>query len=336
MIMGVILIGFIAIVLIIVLTNKRQTTETFEAVALENSNLLKKLNDVNTPPPLLAYKMAEFYTKQNTGAKLTPMWGSYVPAAPPGKWVSTMPEFLAPLLPEWGSQPPYVDSTKTVMYDMLPELDSHEYAKEFASVKDIGSATSSTRTSRETLEAHAWDLGSGTVTPPGKWNEIATKYARDGKLTGSQLRDLYRILNVAMSDAGIAAWRSKYGLNLWRPVTAIREAADDGNQETVPDTNWVPLLVSPPFPSCVSGHSSFSAAAGTILAAKVPGKHTISLVYDGETLSYPDITDAVTGAGHSRITGGIHFPIDNTMGLRVGREVGELVLKNFEMQELRK
>jgi len=94
--------------------------------------------------------------------------------------------------------------------------------------------------------------GTGTITPPGHWNQIAQGVARQEGNTLAENARMFAMLNVAMADAGIAAWDAKYTYNSWRPITAIRDAADDGNDATTADPNWTPLLVTPPFPEYVS------------------------------------------------------------------------------------
>jgi hypothetical protein len=75
---------------------------------------------------------------------------------------------------------------------------------------------------------------------------------------------------MAAADAAIGCWNDNYHWNFWRPITAIREAATDGNPDTTADTEWLPLfdpstlpgLVTPPFPDHPSGHNC---AAGAIV-----------------------------------------------------------------------
>lgn len=154
------------------------------------------------------------------------------------------------------------------------------------------------------------------------------------------------LLNLALADAGIAAWDSKYQYDLWRPIDAIRRAGEDGNDATLPDASWSPFLKTPAFPSYVSGHSTFSAAAATVLTH----------VY-GDDLSFASTTDPQSGltqrplasnliatrhfasfwqaaqeAGISRIYGGIHYAFDNTAGLELGQTIGEAVIDNWLQQ----
>jgi hypothetical protein len=60
--------------------------------------------------------------------------------------------------------------------------------------------------------------------PPRLYNQITMAIAEQ---MGTDLVDLTRLLalvNVAMADAGIAVWESKYHYQFWRPVTGIRES----------------------------------------------------------------------------------------------------------------
>src|SRR5262249_35973851 len=121
--------------------------------------------------------------------------------------------------------------------------------------------------------------------------------------------------------------------DFWRPVTAIHEAAKLNNSTVTADREWLPLLPTPPFPSYVSGHSTFSGAAAAVLATffgkdDVPF-YTISDAMPGVRRRYKSFSEAANEAGMSRVYGGIHYSFDNTDGLKLGREIGEHVAKNF-------
>jgi hypothetical protein len=140
-------------------------------------------------------------------------------------------------------------------------------------------------------------------------------------------------LNVALADAGIASWDAKYAFNFCRPVTAIRNAADDGNPATQPDANWTPLIATPPFPSYTSGHSTFSAAAATVLAGFF-GDDSLAFAATSEgtpgvTREFTSLWAAAEEAGISRIYGGIHYDFDNTDGLNSGKQIGQYVLSHL-------
>ncbi|MFO0883154.1 MAG: vanadium-dependent haloperoxidase [Pirellulales bacterium] len=133
-------------------------------------------------------------------------------------------------------------------------------------MKSLGSATGSTRTTDQTNIAKFWADGAGTITPPGHLNQMAHVVADSQGNSMAQNARLFAMLNIALADAAIMAWNTKYATEFWRPVTAIRAADTDGNANTTADTAWTPLLTTPPFPSYVSGHSSFSGTAAAVLA----------------------------------------------------------------------
>ncbi|MBI2929481.1 MAG: vanadium-dependent haloperoxidase, partial [Verrucomicrobia bacterium] len=185
----------------------------------------------------------------------------------PGYWVATPPGFGAYSLPQWGFITPFA------MMDHAqfrppgpPALASAEYAADCNDVKALGVALGSTRTADQDEIALFWADGAGTETPPGHWNSIAQDVASAHGNTLEQNARLFALLNLAMADAAICAWDAKYTFNFWRPVTAIRNGDTDGNDATIPDPTWSSFIGTPPFPDYVSGHSTFSGAASTVLA----------------------------------------------------------------------
>jgi hypothetical protein len=144
------------------------------------------------------------------------------------------------------------------------------------------------------------------------------------------------LLNIGMADALITAWDSKFEYNFVRPVTAIRNADNDGNPDTAGDSVWSPLLTTPGHPSYMAAHSSLSATAATVLA-EFYGNDAIAFTSSAEataggtviTRSFNGFWQAAQEAGASRIYGGIHWSFDNQAGLQAGRGIGEFVADNL-------
>jgi PAP2 superfamily len=237
----------------------------------------------------------------------------------PGVWVPTPPAFLPYLLPQWGFVVPFAMSSSSQFRPPgPPSLDSQRYAADYEEVKELGALLGSTRTEEQTQIALFWADGAGTETPPGHWNSIAQTIAAARGNTLEENARLFALLNIAMADAAICAWDAKYTFHFWRPVTAINFAE--------PELNWMSFIVTPPFPDYVSGHSTFSGAAATVLA----------LFYDTEDLpfttgsdflpgvyrSFPTCLDAADEAAVSRLYGGIHFRSANEDGLQAGISIG--------------
>lgn len=257
-----------------------------------------------------------------------------LPALGPGDWVPTPPAFAAYLLPQWGFLTPFA------MIDHAqfrppgpPALGSAAYAEDFNEVKALGAATNSVRTPDQSEIALFWADGAGTETPPGHWNSIAQDIASARGNSMEQNARLFALLNIAMADAAICAWDAKYTFHNWRPVTAIRNADTDGNAATDTDATWSSFIATPPFPDYVSGHSTFSGAAATVLALFY-GTDNISFTTGSDFLpgvfrSFTSFSAAAGEAMNSRLYGGIHFRFANEDGLTAGLSIGAWTLSNF-------
>ena len=151
-----------------------------------------------------------------------------------------------------------VRAARRVAVPLPPPYDvtRRKYAADFNEVKELGSATSSTRTADQTEIARFWLESS-----PLQWNRIARTVAvRRGLDPWKQAR-LFGLLNMAMADGYIGSFETKYHYRYWRPVTAIHTAATDGNPDTAPDPAWTPLEPTPAIPDHDSAHSVEGGAA---------------------------------------------------------------------------
>lgn len=256
----------------------------------------------------------------------------YQPINEAGHWRPTPPANAAALLPGWGKVTPFAMITGSEFRPQAPPpIGSVAYAFEYNTVKAVGGTTSTQRTTNQTEVALFWNDGAGTVTPPGHWNVIAQIVSRSRNLTIPENARLFALLNLAMADAAICAWDAKFAYDLWRPITAIREADSDGNAETEPDPTWTPLIPTPPFPECTSGHSTFSRSAATVLAEffgtdQIPFNAT-SDGLPGVIRRFSGFSEAADEAGISRLYGGIHWPSANLHGQSSGERIGQRVME---------
>lgn len=255
----------------------------------------------------------------------------YVPKTEPGAWRRTPPFNRPPEMQNWAKVKPFVlESGSQLRPTGPPELGSKEYAEELQLVARMGGAEGSERSAEETDIAKFWSDFSYTVTPPGHWNQIAQEVARVKKFSLPEKVRMFAMLNMALSDVAIACWDAKYAFNYWRPVTAIRNADKDSNDETVPVKGWMPLLNTPAFPEYVSGHSAFS-AAGAVVLAKFNGSDAVEFSVPSDSLpgkwrSYQSLWTCAEEVSQSRLYGGIHFPSALEDGLAMGRQIAEHVL----------
>lgn len=259
---------------------------------------------------------------------------NHTPGTDPGDWQPTPPANAAALLPQWADLTPFAMNTPSQFSPSgIPALTSAEYTAAFNEVKAIGDINSATRTSDQTDIARFWANGGGTATPPGHLNILAQVVAEQEGNSLSENARLFAMLNVALADAAIMAWDAKFGTDYWRPITAIRAADTDGNADTVQDAAWTPLITTPPFPSYVSGHSSFSGAAAAVLKDFF-GTDTIAFTLPSENpavadRNYTSFSQAAQESADSRLYGGIHWNFDNEDGLTAGTALGQFVTDNF-------
>ncbi len=157
--------------------------------------------------------------------------------------------------------------------------------------------------------AKFWEGGQGTALPPGIWMQVVLERLHSQPLTTPRTTRLFAALTVAMADAGVAAWDAKYAYWYPRP--------ENGIQDSGVDPAWEPFITTPLFPSYVSGHSTYSAAAAEVLAHSFPDRAKLWQERGRE-------------AGLSRIWGGIHYPVDDIPGARMGRRIGELAVARIE------
>jgi membrane-associated phospholipid phosphatase len=222
-------------------------------------------------------------------------WSGTIPAGD-SCWYSAQTPAASPLLPMWGDVKCWVITDMNAVAPAAPPAwNSSAY---LASLQEVR-AISDTRTQGQIDTALEWADGNGTYTPPGHWNAIAAQaMLTRGWSTLRQARAM-ALMNMAMMDAGVCCWKTKYIYWLIRPSEADPKI-----------TLAVPL---PNFPSYCSGHSSFSAAGAEVLDYLMP-----------------DMKDRFDGwasaAAISRVYGGIHYRFDSDAGLVMGKKIGDLAV----------
>jgi hypothetical protein len=246
----------------------------------------------------------------------------YVPKPGPGEYQFT-PPFNFAAQPGWGRVKPFVIDLADHALEGPDRLSSARYAKDLAYVKAIGDADSTIRTAEQTEIARFWYEDS-----PLGWNRIANTAVRKRGLDPWSAARAFALVNFAMADGFIAGFEAKYRFRFWRPETAIRAAATDGNPWTVADPAWRPLLVTPPVPDYPSTHTVLGWAAAEALI-DVLGDN---LRYEADSLTLPGVVRSFKGFsaaaqenGLSRLYAGIHFRHAVAEGRRQGRSVGRAV-----------
>lgn len=206
-----------------------------------------------------------------------------------------------------------------------PALTSDDYQKDYNETKMWGAAVGSLRNDDQTALAKFW---AGNT--PLYWNRTAAQVVATRNLSLVDTARLFGVLNVAMADAAIACWDSKYRFVYWRPVTAIQQGGADGNDLTAPDASYTPLLgVTPAHPEYPSGHSTVSGAAQHVLSTFLGDD--VAFTVDSEvpgsvTRSFTSFSSALAEIHNARVFGGIHFRTACRLGSKLGADVADWVM----------
>jgi PAP2 superfamily len=258
----------------------------------------------------------------------------------PGTWRPTPPAFAPDPAPWVGNVRPFVVPNVEMLRTRGPSvLTSRAYARDFNEIKDVGSLHSTTRTPDETSAAIFWQDHAFAL-----WNRTFRTLAASRHLDIADNARFFATENLAAADAAIGCWNDKYHWNSWRPITAIREAASDGNPATKADPAWTPLfdpstpvaappaLVTPPFPEYPSGHNC---AAGAILRTLRYFFHTDKVAFSassnktGTTRTFPRLSDALDENINARVWAGIHFRTADVAGAALGKKVARYLHRHY-------
>jgi len=267
--------------------------------------------------------------RSNDGSSAPPV--PFVFGSAPGDYQSTPPNFpKQPQFTHWSHVMPFaLERANQFRPGPPPALTSDTYSVVFNEVKSLGIANSTSATPDQALTGRFWN---GAI--QNYWNEITQTAALRHELTTAQSARLFALLNLTFADGVIAFYDAKYTYNFWRPVTAIREAATDGNPETLPDPNWLPAVGNTtPDPAYPGAHAVISEAGASVLIAFFGENHfdftVTSEVLAGVDRSFKSFSAAGEEATLSRIFAGVHFRSDLTTGQTLGREVADFVVDNF-------
>lgn len=209
-------------------------------------------------------------------------------------WVSQDSPKRPPMLPAFGNVRAWNMSPAQIAASRPEAPPSTSSAEIEEQVKEVLYYSQNMTRDRLAI-VHKWADGAGTYTPPGHWNDIAEEYVAEAKFSEVRAARAFALLNMAMHDAAVGCWNTKFFYFNPRPCqmnAAIKT-----------------LTGLPNFPAYTSGHSTFSAAGATVLSYLFP-----------QGTEY--FESQATEASMSRLYGAIHYRADCEMGLAHGKVIG--------------
>lgn len=258
-------------------------------------------------------------------AYLNPAPSSYTPPSGPGLWVPTPPDYSPALFPFWSRVRTFAIAPEDKLARppiTFSQLDNSPFYAQALTVRNVVDNL----TFNEEWIAQFWsdDTPGLTFGPATRWISIASQVLKKENANLETALYTFAKVSIALNDAIIAAFHSKYIYNVERPVSYINR---------VIDTDWKPFAsFNPAFPAYPSGHATLGAAAAEVLShifgysySLTDESHKGRLEFYGMPRSFPSFFDMAVENAQSRIYYGVHYQMDADEGLRLGFEIGRKV-----------
>ncbi len=258
--------------------------------------------------------------------------------------------------PQWGQvrsfslgTPAQVDAYSK--YVPAPDIQSTDPKRYKSNVDDLLKYSSGLTPDRKLIVEY-WADGPNSELPPGHWGLFAQFVSQRDHYSIGQDAKMFFAMHNALFDAGIVSWQLKRKYDGVRPITAIRFLYQGMSvkawggpgrpTESIQGEKWIPYNpgsnLTPTFPGFVSGHSTFSRSAATVLqlftGSDIFGFSTVVPANFGRVesgiplvptmIKFATFDEAANQAGISRLYAGIHFSDDNVLGQTLGQLVGRV------------
>lgn len=230
---------------------------------------------------------------------------TYRPHAAPGAYVPTTP----PLQEQYARAKPWVlKSADQFRPGPPPALSSAEWARDYNDVKNLGGTNGTARTAAQSEAVKFW----GNVNFGPAWQAAAREIATKNEMSLADCARLFALLNMGLANAYILNWDAKYTYNFWRPVTAIRNGDQDGNDATERDAGWTsfnPTPMHPEYPSQATYNAVTAVAVLESVLGSVKGTaFTATDMRDPKrTRAFASLAEMAEEQKNVRVWGGVHY-----------------------------
>jgi hypothetical protein len=251
-----------------------------------------------------------------------------------GDWKPTFPGPGKPMGAVWSGARTFALGTTEKICRPPLAYSADKNSKLYAQALEVYSQNTPTLSYEDEWIGEFWsdDLVNLTFSPGPRWMAIGNQVLA---AKGSNLETalfMYAKLGLAINDASVGCWASKYKYNVERPATYINR---------VIDPKWKPALfnplsgdtgVTPSFPAYPSGHSTMGAAGAEVLGsifgysyAMTDNCHKGRTEFEGKPRYFTSFLEMAQENAWSRVPLGVHFRMDCEEGIRFGQEIGRKV-----------
>ena len=251
---------------------------------------------------------------------------TYRPHTTPGAYVPT----TLPLWEQYARAKPWVlKSADQFRPGPPPALSSAEWARDYNEVKSLGGTKSTARTPEQTEAVTFWE----NVNFGPAWQAAARELSTNKEMPLAECARLFALLNMSLANAYIVNWDAKYTYNFWRPITAIRNGDQDGNDATERDAGWTsfnPTPMHPEYPSQATINATIASAVLESVFGPVKAiPFTATDVRDAKrTRQFASLADMAEEQKNVRVWGGVHYRFAIRASEEVGPKVAAYMIEN--------
>ena len=251
---------------------------------------------------------------------------TYRPIATPGVWVPT----TSPLFPQYATAKPWgMERADQFRPAPPPALSSALYARDFNETKEWGGVKSTKRTDAQSDAVRFWTQ----VNLAPAWYQAAAQVSDRKNLPLADNARLFALLSMALANGFIVDWDAKFTYNYWRPITAIRNGDQDGNDATERDAGWQPLNATPMHPEYPSQAGINAGAARSVLEyvfGNAPEGFVATDIMDARlSRLFATFAQMALEQKEIRIWGGIHFRNSLEIGDAMGVKIADHLVANY-------
>lgn len=249
---------------------------------------------------------------------------TYRPLTAPGVWVPTTP----PITAQYARAKPWaLERADQLRPGPPPALNSAQYARDYNETKSLGGVRSTARTPEQSNAVKFWSQPNIMEA----WNQVARQAVDARRLGLAESARLLAIMSMGNANSFIVDWDAKFHYNYWRPVTAIRNGDNDGNDATERDAGWTPLNATPMHPEYPSQAAILAGVGSASLAlAGGPADWPVMVTDSADPKlqrPFPSVAALAEEQRLVRIWGGIHFrtslEVSDSLGKAIVRQLDE-------------
>lgn len=298
--------------------------------------VVRMRNDDGAEPSEVNFYLGR-YQRRSDSLKWSPTGPFY--GASPGPAFSS---FERGLFPGHGQIKPWtMTSNSQFRAHYFYDPSSPEFAEEYDLIRRLGGADSHIRTKEQSEIALFWEDGPWGITPAGHFIYLAMQILQSQDRGFIRLAKDFALIGMALCDASISSWDSKYYHDILRPESAIKQRAiafNNLDQRVVRQADWQSYIPTPSFPAYTSGHSTFG-GAGAEMISLIQGSDKISIngrspdlvlwpQLKGITRHWTSLNQIAEENGMSRLYGGVHWSLDHTQAMKAGRDIARQAFKS--------